>query len=156
MKNPVREYKHVQIQTASQEQLILLMYEHAVRAVQIAKEAMPTKKYDVVSNNIIKAQDIVTELMVSLKMEAGPIAQNLYRLYDYMNRRLIEANMKKNPKMLDEVEKMLSDLLSAWDEALRKNQPRAPDAAPPSQTPKAGTPKAQMPPGAQGGFSVSG
>lgn len=146
MKNPVREYRQVQIQTATQEQLILLMYEHALRAVQTAKTAMPTKKYDTVSNNIIKSQDIITELMVSLKMEAGPIAQNLYRLYDYMNRRLIEANMKKDAKILGEIEKMLADLLDTWEEAFRKNTP----AAQSSRAPEQGPPKSQ------GGFSVSG
>lgn len=146
MKNPIKEYKNVQIQTATQEQLILLMYEHAIRSVQTAKEAMPTKKYDTVSNNIIKAQDIVTELMVSLKMEAGPIAQNLYRLYDYMNRRLIEANMKKDSQILAEVEKILSDLLTTWEGVFRSTS--APGATPRT------TPPARPDP--SGGFSVSG
>ena len=151
MKNPIKEYRSVQIQTATQEQLILLMYEHAVKSIQIARAAMPTKKYDTVSNHIIKAQDIVTELMVSLKMEAGPIAQNLYRLYDYMNRRLIEANMKKAPAILTEVEKMLADLLDAWEEAFRKNVPAA--GAAPSHP---GSPDDRRGTGKQGTFSVSG
>ncbi|MBI4179939.1 flagellar export chaperone FliS [bacterium] len=148
-KNPIKEYRQVQIQTASQEQLIVLMYQHAVRSVQIAKDAMPTKKYDTVSNNIIKAQDIVTELMVSLKMEAGPISQNLYRLYDYMNRRLIEANMKKDASILSEIEKMLSSLLDTWEDLLQKNQTGQSSGTPASTKPP-------PPPGVSGGFSVSG
>lgn len=153
MKNPIKEYREVQIQTASQEQLILMMYEHAVKAVQAARAAMPIKKYDTVSNNIIKAQDIVTELMVSLKMDAGPIAQNLYRLYDYMNRRLIAANMKKDPAILDEVEKMLTDLMAAWDEAFRKNISPAPASSPQSASAR---PPASGSGGTPGGFSISG
>lgn len=155
MKDPHSEYRQVQIQTASQEQLILMMYEHAIKSIQAAREAMPNKKYDTVSNNIIKAQDIVTELMVSLKMEAGPIAQNLYRLYDYMNRRLIAANMKKEPAILEEVEKLLSDLLEAWKEVFQK-QPAA-SAGGKSPAADGGHPR---PPdsgsGQPGGFSVSG
>ncbi len=145
-KDPAKNYRQVQIETATQEQLILLMYEHAVRSVRSAREALPTKKYDTVSNHIIKAQDIITELMVSLKMEAGPIAQNLYRLYDYMNRRLIEANMKKNVDALVEVEKMLSALLSTWDEAIKKMPAQA------ERSTQSGP--AQRP--AMGGFSISG
>ncbi|OGH55908.1 MAG: flagellar export chaperone FliS [Candidatus Lindowbacteria bacterium RIFCSPLOWO2_12_FULL_62_27] len=149
MKNPIREYREVQIQTASQEQLILMMYAHAIKSIQTAREAMPGKKYDVVSNHIIKAQDIVTELMVSLKMEAGPIAQNLYRIYDYVNRRLIEANMKKNPQILDEIEKMLSTLHQTWEEMFKKLGPARDVSAEPGQA---------QPPGPTdaGGFSVSG
>ena len=148
MNNPVGEYRQTQIQTATQEQLILMMYEHAIKACVTAREAMPDKKYDIVSNNIIKAQDIVTELMVSLKMEAGPIAQNLYRLYDYINRRLIDANMKKNSAILQEVEKMLSELLTTWEEVFRKNAHAA--ASPrPSSAPAPVSP-------IHGGFSVSG
>lgn len=146
---PMNQYRSVQIETASQEQLIMLLYEHAIRAVQIAREAMPIKKYDTVSNNIIKAQDIVTELMVSLRMDVGPIAQNLYRVYDYLNNRLIEANMKKDVKMLEEVETHLSELKTAWDDAFRKAANRPPAAAPGRPIPAAAAPK-------NGGFSVSG
>lgn len=149
MKNPIKEYRQVQIQTATQEQLILMMYEHAIKAIQIAREAMPIKKYDTVSNNIIKAQDIITELMVSLKMEAGPIAQNLYRLYDYMNRRLIEANMKKDAALMEEVEKMMGDLLATWEDAFRKQPAEGRGAEVRASDGKPG-------PGGSGGFSVSG
>ncbi len=149
MNNPIREYRQTQIQTATQEQLILMMYEHAIRACATAREALPEKKYDIVSNNIIKAQDIVTELMVSLKMEAGPISQNLYRLYDYMNRRLIEANMKKNAAILQEIEKMLGELLTTWEEVFKRNAQASAAAARPPAAPASISPT-------HGGFSVSG
>lgn len=150
MNNPVKNYRHVQIQTATQEQLIVLMYEGAIRAIQTAKTAMPNKKYDVVSNSVIKAQDIITELMVSLKMEAGPVAQNLYRLYDYMNRRLIEANMKKSVPILTDVENMLVELLKTWEDLFKKTAtPTAPSAAASPSSPLPGKVSA-------GGFSVSG
>ena len=155
MKNPLSEYRQVQIETASQEQLILLMYEHAIKSIQTAREAMPNKKYDTVSNSIIKTQDIITELMVSLKMEAGPIAQNLYRLYDYMNRRLIAANMKKDPVILNEVEKMLSSLLETWKEVFQK-QPAA-SAGGNASAALGGPPRpSDTGAGRPGGFSVSG
>ena len=97
--NPYNQYKKASIQTASQGKLILMMYDGAIKFINFAIENMPAKKYDVVNTNIIKAQDIITELMLALNMEVGgEIAKNLYSLYDYMNRRLVESNIKKNPE----------------------------------------------------------
>ncbi|HPP86291.1 MAG TPA: flagellar export chaperone FliS [bacterium] len=119
--NPYNQYKKSAIQTASQGKLILMMYEGAIRFINVAIENMPEKRYDIVNKNIIKAQDIITELMLALNMEqGGEIAKNLYSLYEYMNRRLVESNLKKDPNIASEVIKLLTELKSAWDIAVKK------------------------------------
>lgn len=110
-------YKANEISTVSQTRLIVMLYDGAIRFLKIASENMTPRKYDLVNNNIIKAQDIITELMVSLNMEEGKeVSNNLLSIYVYMKKRLLEANMKKDTAILKEVMELLSDLKTAWDE----------------------------------------
>ncbi|MFN3245729.1 MAG: flagellar export chaperone FliS, partial [Leptonema sp. (in: bacteria)] len=75
-------YKDTEIQTADQGKLILMLYDGAIRFLNIAIDNMDYRKYDIVNNNIIKAQDIITELMLSLNMDqGGEIAKNLFNIY---------------------------------------------------------------------------
>ncbi|MDI6786719.1 MAG: flagellar export chaperone FliS [bacterium] len=120
MSNPYEAYRQAKISTASQGKLILMLYDGAVKFLNIANEAISKKDYGVSNTNIIKAQNIVTELMISLNMEVGEISRNLYSLYDYMNRRLIQANVKKDSKIIDEVKGMLIELRETWDQAIKK------------------------------------
>ena len=120
-KNPYNQYKKSSIQTASQGKLILMMYEGAIKFLNIAIEHITLKRYDIVNSNIIKTQDIITELMLALNLEVGgDIAKNLYSLYDYMNRRLVEANIKKNEEIAKEILKLLLELKEAWDLVVKK------------------------------------
>ncbi|NCN11110.1 MAG: flagellar export chaperone FliS [Leptospira sp.] len=114
-------YKANEISTVSQSRLIVMLYEGAMRFLKIAKESMTPRKYDIVNNNIIKAQDIITELMLSLNLEEGKeVASNLLSLYVYMKKRLLEANMRKDTKIIEEVVELLTQLKTAWDELDRK------------------------------------
>lgn len=114
-------YKDTEVQTADQGKLIIMLYDGAIRFLNIAINNMDFRKYDIVNNNIIKAQDIITELMLSLNMEqGGEIAQNLFNIYAYMKKRLLEGNIGKDPKILQEVLRHLTNLRSAWEEAIRK------------------------------------
>jgi len=114
-------YKANEISTVSQSRLIVMLYEGAMRFLKIAMESMTPRKYDIVNNNIIKAQDIITELMLSLNLEEGKeIAGNLLSLYVYMKKRLLEANMRKDTKIIEEVIELLTQLKTAWDELDRK------------------------------------
>lgn len=116
-----KNYKEVEIETASSLKLVVMLYNGAIKFLNLAKEGINHRKLDVANNNIIKAQDIISELMTSLNFEAGEISNNLYSLYIYMNRRLLEANMQKNNEIINEVIKLLNTLKDAW-EALLKNQ----------------------------------
>lgn len=121
--NPYQQYKNTQIETASQERLVLMLYEGAIRFTNLAKNGLEDNNYEDVNNYLVRTQDIINELMNTLNMEAGgEIAQNLYSLYDYMNRRLIEANIKKAKEPMDEVLGFLQELRDTWAEAMKKMQ----------------------------------
>lgn len=120
-KNYFDAYKDTEIQTADQGKLILMLYDGAIRFLSVAADNMDFRKYDIVNNNIIRAQDIITELMLSLNMEeGGEIAKNLFNIYAYIKKRLLEANIKKEVQILQEIIRHLKNLRSAWEEAIRK------------------------------------
>lgn len=115
-------YKSNEVSTVSQARLIVMLYDGAIRFLDIALEHIHNpKRYDVVSSNLIKAGDIVSELMVSLNLdEGGKIANDLLSIYIYLKKRLIEANINKDKKIVQEVRKHLSELKSAWEEVEKK------------------------------------
>jgi len=117
--DPVNAYKEIQIKTANQIRLIVMLYDGAIRHANLAIDAFREghRGYDVINKHIIAAQDILSELMASLDFEkGGMLARNLFSLYSFMNRRLLEGNLSKDPAPLAEVKKMLGDLREAWDE----------------------------------------
>ena len=115
-KNPYNQYKETQITTANQGKLIVMLYDGAIKFLNIAVENMDPKTYDIVNNNILKTQDIITELLLSLNMkEGGEISQSLFSLYMYFKKELLDANIKKDADVLRNVIKMLKELREAWD-----------------------------------------
>ena len=117
-----KNYREVEIETASGLRLVVMLYAGAIKYLNIAKEGIKSKKLDIANNNIIKAQDIVSELMTSLNFDAGEIAHNLYSLYIYINRRLLEANIEKNSDIINEITHLLGTLKGAWEELLKKEK----------------------------------
>jgi flagellar protein FliS len=82
---------------------------------------MDPRTYDVVNTNIIKAQDIITELLLSLNMkEGGEIAKNLTSLYVYFKKRLLEANIQKSAGDTQGGLALLKELRDAWDKISAK------------------------------------
>jgi len=118
--NPYQQYKQTQIQTASQDKLILMLFDGAIKFVNQGKLALKEEKYDKANECLKRAQDIVAEFMASLNFDAGEIANNLYVLYDYIHRRLIEANINKDTGILDEVNNMLNNLKDTWIQVFEK------------------------------------
>ncbi|EPG76035.1 flagellar protein FliS [Leptospira fainei serovar Hurstbridge str. BUT 6] len=119
----VEQYKSNEISTVSQGRLIVMLYEGAIRFLNVAMENNTPRKYDVVNNNILKAQDIVTELMLALNLEdGGEVANNLLGIYVYVKKRLLEANMRKDSEIMKEIIKYLEDLKNAWDEVEKKEK----------------------------------
>jgi len=115
-KNPYNQYKETQITTANQGKLIVMLYDGAIKFLNIAIENMNPKTYDIVNSNIIKTQDIITELLLSLNMkEGGEISKSLFSLYMFFKKELLEANIKKDTEIIKNVVKMLKDLREAWD-----------------------------------------
>jgi len=120
-KTPYDQYKETQIKTATQGKLIVMLYEGAIKFLKIAKNAINEKEIESAHNNIVRAQDIIMELLLSLNMEAGEIAEKLYSLYLYMNKRLMEANIYKKIEPIDEVLKMLTELKDVWAQIASKS-----------------------------------
>jgi flagellar protein FliS len=113
-------YKQNQIETATPEEILIMLYEGAIRFLLLTKKAHTEKNHELFNKNIIRAQHIIQEFMNSLDMEiGGEMAVNLYNLYEYLNYRLIQANIKKDVAMVDEVLDHLRSLKQTWEEAIR-------------------------------------
>ena len=107
---------HSGIASATPHRLIQMLMEGALEKIAAAKGAMTRGDIPVKGAQISWAISIIDGLRMSLDMEAGgEIADNLNRLYDYMGRRLVEANLKNEPAYLDEVANLLKEIKSAWD-----------------------------------------
>jgi len=120
-----RAYQTQAVFTASPGQLVLMLYDGALRFLGHARDALQstdetTRRIEIINNNLIKAQNILAELQGNLNHEiGGDHAANLNRLYDYYIRRLLEANMKKKVEPVIEVEGLVRQLRDGWAEMLR-------------------------------------
>ncbi len=115
--NPLKAYKETNIRTASQGKLIVMLYDEAIRQLTLAIQELGkhSRKLDIVHNAVVKAQDVITELTASLDFEkGGEIAKNLLGLYLFFNRQLMEANVRKDAKPMEDVRKLLEELREAW------------------------------------------
>lgn len=107
-------YKNAQVMTASPEKLVSLMYDALRTRVKHARLAMAADDHAKARLHIEKAQAIVAELMVSLDMSKGEIAQNLFSLYEFVNFRLISAITSGDHESLEVVSEVLATLGEAW------------------------------------------
>jgi flagellar protein FliS len=121
-----RAYRANSVLTASPGQLVLLLYDGALNALAIARTAFdrPAKdisRFEVINRQLAKARSIIAELQGRLDFQAGPeFAEIMHRLYDYYNRRLLEANMRKQVEPIIEVENLLTQIRNTWAEMLLK------------------------------------
>lgn len=117
--NPYQKYMQNNIMLSSPEKLLLMLVDGLSRFVKTAKIAIEEKDTVKANENLIKAQDIVAELMSSLNMDYE-ISEGLSQLYDFIYQRLIDANIKKDIKIIEEIEPIIEDLKNTWHEALDK------------------------------------
>jgi flagellar protein FliS len=121
--DPVHTYKEIQIKTANQIRLIVMLYDGAIRHVNLALDlfAEGHRSYDRINVNLVAAQDILSELMASLDFErGGALAKNLFSIYTFLNRQLLEGNLRKDPAPVTVVKKLLTELRDAWEEISTK------------------------------------
>lgn len=118
MVNPYEVYQKNQVSTAKPEELTLMLYNGGIKFLQQSKMAIESKDFAKANSLIMKTQDIITELMVTLNREYE-ISESLFNLYEYMKQRLVEANMKKDIEILDEVIGMIQELRTTWQQAMK-------------------------------------
>lgn len=115
-------YRRVEVETASPERLVVMLYNGAIRHVEDAKRTIALKDVRRTHDHLIRAQEIVTELRGALNFKAGDVAHNLDRVYDYVHRLLVLANLKKDSAPLDECLGHLRELRDAWDQIAARPQ----------------------------------
>ncbi len=117
--HPSKKYLLNQIESATPGMLILMLFDGAIRYLNTSKDKASRSLFKEAFRYKANAQDVIYELSASLNMEQGSLAQNLYRLYDYMMDKLIGVDMNnKYLAEIDEVINMLTDLRVAWKEML--------------------------------------
>jgi flagellar protein FliS len=121
-----RSYKAQSVQTASPGKLVLMLFDGYLRFTTAAQNSFEesdlTKRNEGINNNLIRAQNIVTELQSSLDMSVpGELPGTLYRLYDYVLHQLQQANLQKTAEPISEANKVISELREAWAEMLVQN-----------------------------------
>jgi flagellar protein FliS len=127
-----RTYRANAVLTASPGQLVLMLYDGTLKALALAQQAFSEsasepRRIENINRHLLKAQAIINELQSGLNLEVGgEFARTMNRLYDYHNRRLFEANLKKDVGPVIEVERLLRELRDAWAEML--SQQAAPEA----------------------------
>ncbi len=113
--NGIAAYQQTAIGTQSKGRLIVMLYDGAIKFLKLALQEIEAGHWAAKSQYINRAQDILLELNAVLDTEAGgEIARNLRRLYLFMNRRLAQANSKKDARMIREVIALMEDLNQSW------------------------------------------
>ena len=120
-RDKIHHYRETQIKTASKGKLIVMLYDGIIGALDTAIEAIPRKRFDEANTAIQKAQDILAELSMALNMEAGEFSSKLFNIYSYLNMKLIDGNIKKDPEPLVFVRKMVASLRDAWNQIVKSS-----------------------------------
>jgi flagellar protein FliS len=128
--NQVSAYRETRVKTASQGQLVIMLYDEAVKQLDRGLELLglnSTGKKDPgriekIGKAVLKAQEIFTELMASLDFErGGEIARNLFSLYSWFNQELLEANVQQDQRRITIVRNMVHELRGAWAQIASKS-----------------------------------
>lgn len=129
--NPFEAYLESKIFSADPVELVQILYRAALESAASARRYLQQGDVAGRSREISRAMAILTELMLSVdRASGGPLAQNLVELYDYMQRRLIEANVEQSEAPLAEVGRLLATLLEGWMNCRPLAAPRPEETAP--------------------------
>lgn len=112
------QYKKASVETVPPEKLLLMLYEGALRNITNAKKAIEVSDINQAHVQIVKVEDIIIELMSTLNMEYE-ISHNLFALYEYLLNELVQANVKKDIKILEQVEEFITEFRDTWQEAIK-------------------------------------
>ena len=118
-KNPYAAYNNSKIQTATPAELTLLLYDGAIKFANIAVTAMEKKDVEKAHNNVRKTENIIREFQATLNHKY-PVAKDFDAVYTYLLQRLLEANLKKDPEIMEEVLTHLRTMRDTWKEVMVK------------------------------------
>lgn len=119
MNQYVKQYQKTTVETASNEKILIMLYDGAIQFLNKAKIALEEKNWEQSHNNLMGAQRILQEFINTIDTEPNPeLAQNLINLYEYFISRLIHANIKHEIAPIDEVLKFLKELKNTWEQAI--------------------------------------
>ncbi|WP_100405448.1 flagellar export chaperone FliS [Bacillus solitudinis] len=111
-------YKQNAMNTASPGELTLMLYNGCLKFIKQAKLAIDENDIEKRNVNITKAQNIIRELMVTLKADTE-LGMNMLRMYDFILSRLIDANVQNERKMLEEAEELVIEFRDTWKEIIQ-------------------------------------
>ena len=114
----VYQYQQNSILTATPEELTLMLYNGCIKAIRFAQVSIDDKNHEKTNFYICKAEAIIRELRNTLDMKYE-ISENLYNLYTYFLNRLIEANVKKDKSILEEVLHFVEEIRDTWSQAMK-------------------------------------
>lgn len=120
---PTERYLEMQVKTASREQLLLMLFDGALRFTTQSREALAQvpKNFEAGHDAAIRAQRIVLELIASLTPAIGePVYSNLVSLYRFVYRRLVEGNIRHELRLFDEALAILTSLRATWADAIQR------------------------------------
>lgn len=112
-------YANNKIMTASPGELTLMLYEGAIKFCNIAIGAIEEKDVEKAHKNIVKVENIIEEFQATLD-HRYPVAKDFDNVYAYLRQRLLEANMKKDTEILEEVAKHLRTMRDTWKEVMKQ------------------------------------
>ncbi len=115
------EYLRSTVLTATSEQLVLMLYDGAIRFARQGREALARKDFEISCDKLLRAQRIVQELQAGIREEVNPaLARQIKALYDFVYERLVRANMKQEAGPIDEAIKVLEHQRETWQMLLDK------------------------------------
>ncbi|WP_077624785.1 flagellar export chaperone FliS [Sediminibacillus massiliensis] len=118
IKQQYQAYQSNSVTTASPGELTLMLYNGCLKFIKHGKRGIEEKNIEMKNTNIQKAQNIIHELMVTLDQDAA-ITKEIMPMYDYINRRLIEANIQNDTEILDEVAGLVTEFRDTWKEVIK-------------------------------------
>jgi flagellar protein FliS len=113
--NLYNAYKQNSVNTASKEQLLLMLVDGAVKYTKIARLAIIDRNIERAHKELVRVQDIFLELMITMDRSSKAM-DDLYNLYEYIKNELAKANMKKDVKIIDEVLPLIEGVRDMWHE----------------------------------------
>ena len=119
--NPYEKYKQSSIETKSQGELTLMLYEGCLKFIRLSEEAIHEKQYLEKNKNLKKAQRIIRELMVTMDTNVE-VSRNMITMYDFILAKLVEANTKNSVQALNEAERFVTDFRDTWKEVIKEDR----------------------------------